>query len=78
MTFVFISPNKYLPFTSTTLRKILRRRVLVYFVHGKRKRIKIFLMVKEVLLLKYERNGYPWSVKWKSIVHTFVGIECQC
>ena len=32
-------------------------------------------MVKEVCLLKYERNCYLWSVKRKSILHTFVGIE---
>ena len=37
-------------------------------------RIKIFLIVKEVFLLKYERNCYIWSVKWKSIRRTFVGI----
>ena len=51
----------------------------MYFVHGKTNkiRIKIFLMVKEVFLLKYERNCYLWSVKWKSILHTFVGIVCQ-
>ena len=34
----------------------------------------IFLMVKEVFLLKHERNCYLWSVKWKSILRTFVGI----
>ena len=34
----------------------------------------IFLIVKEVFLLKYERNCYLWSVKWKSIRRTFVGI----
>ena len=38
-------------------------------------RIKIFLMVIEIFLLKYERNCYLWSVKWKSILYTFVGIE---
>ena len=37
-------------------------------------RIKIFLMVKEVFVLKYERNSYLWSVKWKSILRTLVGI----
>ena len=37
-------------------------------------RIKIFLIVKEVFLLKYEWNCYLWSVKWKSIPRTFVGI----
>ena len=37
-------------------------------------RIKIFLIVKEIFLLKYERNCYLWIVKWKSIRRTFVGI----
>ena len=31
-------------------------------------------MVIEVFLLKYERNYYLWSVKWESILRTFVGI----
>ena len=31
-------------------------------------------MGKKVFLLKYERNCYLWSVKWKSILRTFVGI----
>ena len=35
---------------------------------------KNLLIVKEVFLLKYERNCYLWSVKWKSIRRTFVGI----
>ena len=30
-------------------------------------------MVKEVFLLKYERNCYLRSVKWKLILRTFVG-----
>ena len=32
-------------------------------------------LFKAVFLLKYERHCYLWSVKWKSILHTFVGIE---
>ena len=50
------------------------RWVRVYFALGEKIRIKIVLMVKEVFLLKYERNCYLWSVKWRSILRTFVGI----
>ena len=37
-------------------------------------RIKMFWIVKEVFLLQGERNCYLWSVKWKSILRTFVRI----
>lgn len=39
-------------------------------------RIKILLMVERAILLKFERNCFLWSIKWKSSPRTFVGIVC--